>query len=99
MRSYQGQVEDANGKRWMHLEIKQARTTTGAAVEFRYTLNYPNEREDASGTLAGDGRVHLKSLAGVARLEGTNVVLESDAINGLPYWHVVGRAPEPVKLP
>lgn len=92
VRSYQGQVEDKNGKRWMLLEIKHA-IVTDTGVEFRYTLNYPNEREDEPGALARDGRIRLKWLAGIARVEGTDVVLESDAINGLPYWHVVGRAP------
>jgi hypothetical protein len=92
VRSYQGQVEDKNGKRWMLLEIKHAKVTD-TGVDFRYTLNYPNEREDESGVLARDGRIHLKWLAGIARVDGSDVILESDAIDGLPYWHVVGHAP------
>jgi hypothetical protein len=92
VRNYQGEVEDRNGKRWMFLDIHHVTESTDG-IRFQYTLNYPNEREDAAGTLQRNGRILLAHLSGRARVDGADVIFESDAIDGLPYWHVAGHPP------
>jgi hypothetical protein len=94
VRTYQGEAEDGKGKRWMFLDIHHV-SESADGIRFRYTLNYSNEREDESGTLERNGRIVLAHLAGRARVDGADVIFESDAIDGLPYWHVLGHPPAP----
>jgi hypothetical protein len=99
VRSYQGRIDKADGKsEWLRVQITAAQAT-GAEIAFEFTINNPDHREDSHGSLDREGRVRLvlrdlpQPLTGVASVKDDSVILESEAIEGPPYWHLVGHAP------
>lgn len=95
VRSYQGSIDGPNGTRqWLRLQITGAQPAA-TGIEFQYTLNVPDHREDKKGVLEPGGVIRFESFTGHTRVEKNMVIVESEGIDGPPYFHLVGRPPSP----